>query len=117
MNISEPILLSLKVASISTFITLLLGVGLSYLFTKHNFKLKDALESIIILPMVLPPSVLGYMLLKFFGKKGPMGIFIENMFGTSIIFTPVAACIAATVVSLPLMYQNCKSAFMGVKYF
>ncbi|NMB09774.1 MAG: molybdate ABC transporter permease subunit [Tissierellia bacterium] len=114
MNISEPILLSLKVASISTFITLLLGVGLSYLFTKHNFKLKDALESIIILPMVLPPSVLGYMLLKFFGKKGPMGIFIENMFGTSIIFTPVAACIAATVVSLPLMYQNCKSAFMGV---
>ena len=64
--------------------------------------------------MVLPPSVTYIQVLKFFGKKGPMGIFIENMFGTSIIFTPVAACIAATVVSLPLMYQNCKSAFMGV---
>lgn len=114
MNITEPILLSLKVASISTLITLLLGVGLSYFFSRYEFILKDFLESIIILPMVLPPSVLGYILLKIFGKRGPLGIFIENVFGTSIIFTPVAACIAAIVVSLPLMYQNCKSGFMSV---
>lgn len=113
-GIISPILLSLKVALISTAITLVLGIAFSYVFVRYKFPLKDVFEAILILPMVLPPSVIGYVLLVVFGKRGFIGIFLQEHFGTSIIFTWVACCIAAIVVSIPLMYQSCKSAFMSV---
>lgn len=113
-DVISPILLSLKVACISTLATLILGLILAYIFVRYTFPLKDILESVLILPMVLPPSVIGYMLLVLFGKRGVIGIFLQKYFGFSIIFTWIACCIASIVVSLPLMYQSCKSAFMSV---
>lgn len=113
-GIISPILLSLKVALISTVITLILGIAFSYVFVRYKFPFKDVFEAILILPMVLPPSVIGYVLLVVFGKRGFIGIFLQEHFKTSIIFTWVACCIAAIVVSIPLMYQSCKSAFMSV---
>lgn len=112
--ILDPIILSVKVAGIATIFTFIFGVFLGRLFTKHDFKGKDILECLIILPMVLPPTITGYGLLILMSKRGFLGKFLYSNFGISLIFTPTAACIAATVVSLPLMYQSCKAAFLNV---
>lgn len=112
--IVTPILISLKVAFISTIFTLGIGVVLAWVFTKYPFKGKDFFEGLIILPMVLPPSVTGYTLLMLFGKRGIFGEFLYNIFGVSLIFTWKAACVASFVVSLPLMYQSCKAAFTNI---
>lgn len=116
MNRAEiilPIILSLKIAVISTFITLILGLILAYVFTKHEFLFKDGLEVILTLPMTLPPTIMGYILLLLFSRKGPIGKILYNAFDINIIFTWVAGCIAAVVVSLPLMYQSIKSSFLS----
>lgn len=112
--ILSPIIISLKVSLISTIFTLITGVALARIITKYNFKGKNVLESIIILPMVLPPSVTGYGLLILLGKRSFIGGFLYKSFGTSLIFTLGAACIASYIVSLPLMYQSCKAAFVNV---
>ena len=114
MEIWEPIILSLKVAAISTVFTLIIGTFFAHIFTKYNFPGKDALEVVFTLPMTIPPTVVGYLLLMLLGRRGPIGIFLENTFGIRIIFTWVAAVIASTVVSLPLMYQSIKSSFQGI---
>lgn len=113
-EIIAPILLSLKIALISTFITLILGLLLAYVFTKHEFLFKDGLEVILTLPMTLPPTIMGYILLLLFSRKGPIGKILYNAFDINIIFTWVAGCIAAVVVSLPLMYQSIKSSFLSI---
>lgn len=112
-EIMAPILLSLKIAVISTFITLILGLILAYVFTKHEFLFKDGLEVVLTLPMTLPPTIMGYILLLLFSRKGPIGKILYNAFDINIIFTWVAGCIAAVVVSLPLMYQSIKSSFLS----
>lgn len=109
-----PILISLKVAFFSTLFTLIIGILLAWSFTKYEFRGKEFLEGIITLPMVLPPSVTGYGLLMLIGKNGIIGKIIYKFFGTSLIFTWKAACVAAFVVSLPLMYQSCKAAFSNI---
>lgn len=114
--ILSPIILSLKIAFISTIFTFIIGMFLSRIFTKYNFKAKDILESLIILPMVLPPTITGYGLLILLSKRSFLGKFLYNVFGITLIFTPAAACIAASVVALPLMYQSCKAAFLNVDH-
>jgi len=110
----SPILISLKVALISTTIVLLIGVFLARIFTRYSFWGKDVLEVFLLLPMLLPPSVVGYALLLLIGKRGIIGKILYESAGISLIFTWVAACIAASVVSLPLMYQSCKAAFLNI---
>lgn len=112
--ILDPIFISLKIASIATVSTFLVGTLLAYVFKRFEFKGKDFLEVLVTLPMVLPPSVTGYGLLILIGKRGLLGGFLLEKFGVSLVFTWVAGCIAASVVSLPLMYQSAKSALMGV---
>ncbi len=114
LEILNPILLSLKIALISTCVTLVLGLILAHIFTKYDFMFKDALEVLLTLPMTLPPTIVGYLLLLLFGRKGPIGRVLYNVFGINIIFTWVAGCVAAVVVSLPLMYQSIKSSFMSI---
>ena len=108
------ITLSLKIATIATLIVLVLGVTLSRLFTKYDFKGKDIIETIFLLPMTLPPSVVGYGLLVFIGKRGIVGKFFLDNFDYQLIFTWVAATIAAAIVAFPLMYQQSKSAFLEI---
>ena len=110
----EPVLLSLKVALLATVIAFFLGVFFAYLLTKRKVPGKNIWETILILPMILPPSIVGYLLLKVFGKRGPIGAFLLDTFGVQIVFTWIACVIAATVVALPLMYQNAKGAFQSV---
>lgn len=112
--ILSPIIISLKVALTSTFIVLILGIILARIFSFKNFKGKSIWETIILLPMSLPPTVVGYGLLLILGKRGFIGKIIENIFGTTLIFTWEAAAIGAVIVALPLMYQNVKAAFLKV---
>lgn len=112
----SPILISLKVALISTVFTLIVGVFLAQVFTKHEFKGKNFLEVLLILPMVLPPSITGYGLLILIGRRGFIGKYIYRYFGVTLVFTWGAACLAAAIVSLPLMYQSCKAAFLNVNH-
>lgn len=110
----SPILLSLRVATIATIFAFILGVFFAYVLTKKRVPLKSVWETLIILPMILPPSIVGYLLLKVFGKRGFIGAFLLDTFGVQVVFTWIACVIAACVVALPLMYQNVKSAFQSV---
>lgn len=112
----EPVILSIKVALLATVIAFILGVFFAYLLTKKNVPGKNIWETILILPMILPPSIVGYLLLKVFGKRGPIGAFLLDTFGVQVVFTWIACVIAACVVALPLMYQNAKGAFQSVDH-
>lgn len=113
-GILSPVILSLRVATISTIITMIVGIVFAYIFVRYNFHFKDLLESVLILPMVLPPSVIGYILLVIFGKRGFIGVYLNKIFDISIIFTWIACVIASVVVSIPLMYQSVKSSFLAI---
>ena len=110
----SPILLSLKIATIATVFSFVLGVFFAYILNKKRIPGKSIWETLLILPMVLPPSVMGYLLLIAFGKRGLIGGFLLETFHVQIVFTWAAAVIASCVVSLPLMYQNVKSAFVSL---
>ena len=107
----EAILLSLKITGISTLITGITGILTAYIFTKYNFKFKNILETIILMPMALPPTVVGYLIILIIGKRGFLGQFLYKYFGVNILFTWQAACIAAIIVSFPLIFENAKTAF------
>lgn len=108
------ITLSLKIASVATIVVFIVGVLISRLFTKYDFKGKDVIETIFLLPMTLPPSVVGYGLLILIGKRGLVGKFFLDNFEYQLIFTWIAATIAASIVAFPLMYQQSKAAFQEI---
>lgn len=108
-----PILLSLRVAAVSTLLAGLLGVGLAWVLTRRRFPGRSLLESILLLPLVLPPTVVGFYLLILLGRSGPLGAALEAA-GMEIVFTWRAAVIAAAVASLPLVVKAVQAAFEGV---
>ncbi|KRG15457.1 molybdate ABC transporter permease subunit [Lederbergia galactosidilytica] len=109
-----PIWLSIKIAFIATCIVIGTGLFVGRWMARRKFKGKTLLETIFILPMVLPPTVVGFLLIVFFGKNSYLGQWIEWLFKQPIIFTWWAAVIASAVVSFPLMYQTAKSGFQDV---
>ena len=109
----SPIILSLKIATIATVFSFVLGVFFAYILNEKRIPGKNIWETLLILPMILPPSVMGYLLLIAFGKRGLIGGFLLETFQIQIVFTWVGAVIASCIVSLPLMYQNAKSAFIS----
>lgn len=111
----EAILLSLKVTLIAVFVTFFIGTALAYIFHKKNFKFKDIIETLIVLPMSLPPTVIGYILLVLIGRRGLIGKYFYEWFGWNIVFSWKAACLVAIVVTIPLMYQNAKLGFDNVQ--
>jgi len=110
----SPIWLSLKIATIAGVIVILTGTFVGRLMARTTFKGKAILETILMLPMVLPPTVIGFFLIVIFGKNSLAGQAIEWIFNQPIIFTWYAAVIASAVVAFPLMYQSAKSGFQGV---
>ena len=114
MSVLSPILLSLKVAAIATAITFLVGLSLARLFSPRRVPFRGLWEALLLLPLVFPPTLTGYLLLVLFGKRGLLGGALDQV-GLSVVFTWVAAVIASFVVSLPLMYQSCKAALRGVE--
>lgn len=110
----SPILLSLKVASISVVLVFIFGLLFARLLTKGHFKGKMLVEIFLLLPIVLPPTVIGFLLIFFFGGNSPVGSLINHLFSSSIMFTPMAAVIASSIVAFPLMYQTVKIGFQSV---
>ncbi|MFB9988063.1 molybdate ABC transporter permease subunit [Bacillus benzoevorans] len=109
-----PIWISLKIAVIAGAAVIILGTLTGRLLARRNFKGKTVMETLLMLPMVLPPTVIGFFLIVIFGKKSPVGQAIEWLFHQPIIFTWWAAVIASAVVAFPLIYQSAKSGFEGV---
>jgi molybdate transport system permease protein len=109
-----PIIFSLKVASISVIIVCFLGILFARLLSNKKFKGKLVVETILLLPLVLPPTVIGFLLIYFFGRNSPIGSLIGEFFQYTIMFTPSAAIIASTIVAFPLMYQSVKFGFQSV---
>src|SRR5690625_7756030 len=106
-----PLWLSLKTASISTVVVFLVGVFLAYLISRRTFFGKSVVEAVFLLPLVLPPTVVGFGLLYLFGKNGAIGKLLIDWFDFQIVFTCYGALIAAIVVSYPLMYESTLAAF------
>lgn len=105
-----PLWISLRTSLLATFITFFIGIGTAYLVANYRGKWRGFIDSLFTLPLVLPPTVLGFFLLLLFGKNGPMGKLLELM-DSSIIFTWTATVIAAVVVAFPMMYRSARSAF------
>ncbi|SDO42168.1 molybdate transport system permease protein [Paenibacillus sp. yr247] len=111
---ASPILLSLKVAVVSSFLVLLSGGLFAWWMSRRNFKGRMVLETVFLLPLVLPPTVVGFVLLVLLGKKSWIGKMMESMFNQPIIFTWGAAVVASVVVAFPLVYQTMKTGFASV---
>ncbi|MBL8528352.1 MAG: molybdate ABC transporter permease subunit [Burkholderiales bacterium] len=110
-----PLWLTLKVASIATLIAFVVGVSLALLFARVRFPGRDWLDAVLTLPMVLPPTVLGYYLLVLLGRRSALGQWLESTFDFTFIFTWQGAVIAASVVALPLVFKSARAAFEDVE--
>ena len=109
-----PIRLTLQVATLATLISLFIGIFIGYLLARKNIPGRDLVDSLISLPLVLPPTVLGYYLLILLGARSPIGKLWENIFGSPLVFTWSGAVVAATIHSLPLMIKSARVAIEEV---
>lgn len=114
MDIS-PIIISLKTATVSMFLTFLLGLLVARAIVKmKSEKIKMILDGILTLPLVLPPTVMGFLLLFIFGVNRPIGKFLLEFLGVKIVFSWTATVIASVVIAFPLMYRSARGAFEQV---
>ncbi len=109
-----PLLLSLRVALISTAFVVVAGVALAWLLARRRFAGREALDALVTLPLVLPPTVLGYYLLVLLGRHSTVGGAIENLTGVRLVFTWQGAVVAAAVGALPLMVKTARAAIANV---
>ncbi|HSN58501.1 MAG TPA: molybdate ABC transporter permease subunit [Clostridiaceae bacterium] len=111
----SPILISMKTASAAIALTFLLGLFVArWIVNMKSEKAKMILDGILTLPMVLPPTVVGFFLLIVFGVNRPIGNFLLEFMGVKIVFSWAATVIAAVVISFPLMYRSARGAFEQV---
>ncbi|MFF2175138.1 molybdate ABC transporter permease subunit [Lysinibacillus sp. NPDC058147] len=110
----SPLKLSIEIALVSGIIVIVTGILFGKWMAKRNFKGKLLLETVLLLPLVLPPTVVGFLLIIIFGKNSVLGNLITWLFNQPVMFTWWAAVIASTVVAFPLMYQSAKTGFESV---
>jgi len=106
-----PLWLTLKVALLATLLAGAAGIGLGWWMARRRFPGHSTLDALLLLPMVLPPTVLGYYLIVLVGRNGLIGRWLEQWFGFTLLFTWQGAVLAAAVVSLPLIYKAARAAF------
>jgi len=109
-----PLWLTLKVAGVATLVSLVVGVTLAFLVARSRFWGREGLDSVCTLPLVMPPTVLGYYLIVLVGRQGWLGHWLQETWGISLIFTWQGAVLAAAVASLPLVYKSARAALEGV---
>ena len=110
----SPLIISLEVAGLATVITFFVGIALAYGVLQISSRLAGTIaDAVITLPLVLPPTVVGFFLLLFFGKRSTIGSFLLSI-DLPLVFTWRAAVIAAIIVSLPLMYRTARGAFEAI---
>jgi molybdate transport system permease protein len=109
-----PLWLSLRVALLSTLLACLAGLWMAYWLAFREFRFKDTLDAMVTLPLVLPPTVLGYYLLVLLGRESLAGKAYETITGGPLVFTWQAAVVAAFIHSFPLLVKSTRSALEGV---
>lgn len=109
-----PLWLSLRVAFVSTALAGALGLYVAYVMANRDFRGKEVLDAVVTLPLVLPPTVLGYYLLVLIGRASPLGKLWEDIFGSPLVFTWKAAVVAALLHSLPLLIKSARAALESV---
>lgn len=109
-----PLALSLKVAVWATLLSGALGVALGWLLARVRFVGRDLFDTVLTLPMVLPPTVMGYYLLVVLGRQGAIGQWLDQMLGIRLVFTWQGAVVAASIVVLPLVVKPARAAFESV---
>ncbi|MBX7198454.1 MAG: molybdate ABC transporter permease subunit [Rhodospirillaceae bacterium] len=110
----EAVFLSLKVGLWGTLASLPVGFLLAYVLARLEFPLKSLVHGIVYLPLVLPPVVTGFFLLLLFGTRGPIGQFLQNVFGITIAFKWTGAALAAAIMGLPLMVRAMRLSIVAV---
>lgn len=110
----SPLWISLKTVLTTTVITFFLGIAAARWMARYSGRLKSLIDGVFILPLVLPPTVVGFGLLLLFGKHGPLGELL-SLIGTSVVFSWPATVISAVVMSFPLMYMTARGAFEQVE--
>ncbi len=113
-SVMTPLLLTLKVVFWATLIAATCGVVAAYLFSRSSFWGRDWLDAACTLPLVMPPTVLGYYLIVLIGRNGILGKWLEEYFGVTLMFTWQGAVIAAAVVSFPLVFKSARAALESV---
>lgn len=113
-NFWSPVKLSIEIASISTILVIVLGLFFGKVMANRKFKGKVLVDTIFLLPLLLPPTVVGFLLLMIFGRNSPVGHLMEWIFNQPVLFTWWAALIASTIVAFPLMYQSARTGFEAV---
>src|SRR5215470_16285908 len=98
--------LSVRVATVAMLTSLPMGIGVGYLLARYKFPGKSILDGIVLLPLVLPPVVTGYLLLLTFGRRGPIGAFLEQHFGIVFAFRWTGAALACAVMGFPLLVRS-----------
>ena len=110
-----PLMLTLKVAAWATLFATAIGVAVAFGLAKWRFPGREFLDAAMSLPMVMPPTVLGYYILVLVGRRGPIGAWLDSAFGIRLIFTWQGAVIASAIVALPLVYKAAATAFESVE--
>ncbi|GAB3068517.1 molybdate ABC transporter permease subunit [Salinicoccus sesuvii] len=110
----EPVLLSLRVSIIAFLVVFILGTFVGRWMVDRSFQGQSIVETFIMLPLVLPPTVVGFLLIVIFGNNSFIGEWNTWIFNQPVIFTWYAAVIASTVVAFPLMYQSAKAGFQNI---
>lgn len=109
-----PLELTLRVAGLATLFALILGVLAAYVLTRFRFPGRDVMDAMLTLPLVMPPTVLGYYILVVIGRRGVLGQWLHETLGVSLMFTWQGAVVAATVVSFPLVFKSARAALENV---
>jgi len=110
-----PLVLTLKIAAWATALNLVLGIFAGYALARWRFPGRELVDAALTLPLVMPPTVLGYYLLVVIGTHGPLGAWLLQHLGIRLIFTWQAAVIAATIVAFPLVFKAARAAFETVE--
>ena len=111
---SEALWLSLKIATVSVLASLPIGFALAWLFARKQFPGKSLLDAVVHLPLVLPPVVIGYALLLGFGRRGPIGAWLEETFGIVFAFRWTGAALACAIMGLPLMVRAMRQSLEAI---
>src|SRR5258706_15346533 len=109
-----PLLLTLKIAAWATLLAAVAGVAAGWLLARFDFAGRDIVDAMLLLPMVMPPTVLGYYLLVVLGRRSALGHWLETNLGIELVFSWKGAVIAAAVVAFPLVFKAARAAFEAV---
>ncbi len=110
----SALLVTIKLASVTTAILILIGTPIAWWLSQTRFKFKAVIEAIIALPLILPPTVLGFYLLMTLGTNGPLGNLLESLGGNSIAFTFTGLVVGSVIYSLPFVVQPLQNSFSSV---